>query len=89
MNNAINYSEENHSIFIRIIDKDKLIEVEIEDQGEGISPEEIPYIWDRFYKSKEASAKHKGSGLGLAIVKGIIGCTQIKLWSRKRDWERQ
>lgn len=72
LNNAINHSEEKHSIFIRIINHDNLIVVEIEDQGEGISPEEISYIWDRFYKSKEASAKNKGSGLGLAIVKGIL-----------------
>jgi signal transduction histidine kinase len=46
--------------------------VEIEDQGDGIPSEEIPYIWDRFYKSRDASANHKGSGLGLAIVKGIM-----------------
>ena len=72
INNAINYSEEKQSIFIRIVDRGSLLAVEIEDQGAGISHEEIPYIWDRFYKSKEASGKHKGSGLGLAIVKGIL-----------------
>jgi signal transduction histidine kinase len=72
LNNAINYSEKNHTIFIRMIDQDNLIVVEVEDQGAGMSHEEIPYIWDRFYKSKEVSTKHKGSGLGLAIVKGIL-----------------
>jgi signal transduction histidine kinase len=77
LNNAINFSKEEDCIFIRVIDKDKLIEVEIVDQGAGISPEEIPYIWDRFYKSKEASAKHKGSGLGLAIVKGILDAHKL------------
>lgn len=78
LNNAINYSEEKHSIFVRIIDQDSLIVVEVEDQGAGISPDEIPYIWDRFYKSKDASAKHKGSGLGLAIVKGILDAHKSK-----------
>ena len=72
INNAINYSEEKQSIFIRIVDRGSLLAVEIEDQGAGISQDEIPYIWDRFYKSKDAAAKHKGSGLGLAIVKGIL-----------------
>lgn len=72
LNNAINYSKEAKSIFIRTIDRDNVIAVEIEDQGEGIYCDEIPYIWDRFYKSKDASASHKGSGLGLAIVKSIM-----------------
>ncbi|MDF2892205.1 MAG: signal transduction histidine kinase [Clostridia bacterium] len=72
LNNAINHSEQQSSIFIRAIDHGSVIVVEIEDHGEGISQEEIPYIWDRFYKAKEASAKHKGSGLGLAIVKSIL-----------------
>jgi signal transduction histidine kinase len=72
LNNAINHSEQHSSIFIRAIDQGSAIVVEIEDHGEGISQEEIPYIWDRFYKAKEASAKHKGSGLGLAIVKSIL-----------------
>ncbi|MDF2533724.1 MAG: signal transduction histidine kinase, partial [Clostridia bacterium] len=60
LNNAINHSEQQSSIFIRAIDHGSVIVVEIEDHGEGISQEEIPYIWDRFYKAKEASAKHKG-----------------------------
>ena len=72
LNNAINHSEQKGSIFIRAISYDSDLVVEIEDQGEGISNEEIPYIWDRFYKSEEASTKHKGSGLGLAIVKSIL-----------------
>jgi signal transduction histidine kinase len=77
LNNAINFSKEEECIFIRVIDKDKLIEVGIVDQGAGIPPEEIPFIWDRFYKSKEASAKHRGSGLGLAIVKGILDAHKL------------
>lgn len=72
VNNAINHSQPNSSIFIRIINNNDEVLVEIEDQGEGISNEEIPYIWDRFYKSKEATGKYKGSGLGLAIVKSIL-----------------
>ncbi|MDF2522273.1 MAG: hypothetical protein K0R84_2901, partial [Clostridia bacterium] len=46
--------------------------IEVVDQGEGISAEELPYIWDRFYKAHSNSDKNKGSGLGLAIVKSIL-----------------
>lgn len=72
LNNAINYSEEKHSVFIRTIDRDNVVVVEVEDQGEGISLEQMPYIWDRFYKTNDTYAYHKGSGLGLAIVKSIM-----------------
>ena len=45
---------------------------EIEDTGEGIDPEEIPYIFERFYKSHRSSGDRTGFGLGLAITKNII-----------------
>ena len=52
---------------------DTSVKIEVEDHGEGINEEDIPYIWDRYYKAGE---KHKraitGTGLGLSIVKKII-----------------
>jgi signal transduction histidine kinase len=70
--NAINHSKEEGSIFIRLKNKHSSVLVEIEDQGEGISKEEIPYIWDRFYKAAGTASVQKGSGLGLSIVKSIL-----------------
>ena len=43
----------------------------VRDEGQGIRPEHIPYVFDRYWQSDEKDAKH-GLGLGLAIVKGII-----------------
>jgi signal transduction histidine kinase len=71
VNNAINHSAEGSSIAIRAAENEDVITVEIEDYGEGIAQEDIPYIWDRFYKAGD-SVKHKGSGLGLSIVKSIL-----------------
>ena len=55
---------------------DRKIRFEVEDHGEGISPENLPYIWDRYYKVSERSATHKrakmGSGIGLSIVKSVL-----------------
>jgi signal transduction histidine kinase len=76
INNAINHSKNDSSIFIRVLNQEDAIVVEVEDQGEGISQEDIPYIWDRFYKAREVAAKNKGSGLGLAIVKSILEAHQ-------------
>ena len=49
---------------------------EVEDHGEGISAENLPYIWDRYYKVSERDSTHKrakmGSGIGLSIVKSVL-----------------
>ncbi|MGB8316880.1 MAG: ATP-binding protein, partial [Ignavibacteriaceae bacterium] len=51
--------------------KDKVI-IEIINNGQGISSAEIPFVFNRFYRSDEIRAEISGSGLGLAIAKEII-----------------
>ncbi len=73
LNNAINHSKEGDVIEIRVVDQDSIAVVEVLDQGDGIAAQDIPYIWDRFYKVHNGeNNKHMGSGLGLAIVKSIL-----------------
>lgn len=71
--NAIHYSTDDLQIIVRQISSDTSVKIEVEDHGEGINEEDIPYIWDRYYKAGE---KHKraitGTGLGLSIVKKIV-----------------
>lgn len=72
INNAINYTGEDNTVIINV-KVDDVIRVEIIDSGKGIKEEDIPYIWDKYYKN---SKKHKrnliGTGLGLSIVKNIL-----------------
>ena len=44
----------------------------MEDDGPGIAPEDIPHVFERFYRAAEHGRRVKGSGLGLAIVKGFV-----------------
>lgn len=53
--------------------------IELRDNGTGISERDLPYIFDRFYRSD--AARSKGSGLGLAIAKQIIEGHQGKIWA--------
>lgn len=69
LDNAIKFSNENSMIHIILSKGDKL-KVSIRDEGVGISEEELPIIFDKFYKSKLKQNK-QGSGLGLAIAKQI------------------
>lgn len=70
LDNAIKFSSENSSIEIRIQEIEKQVKVQIEDHGIGISKEELPYIFEKFYKSK-LRQNAIGSGLGLVIAKQI------------------
>jgi len=69
VDNAIKFSEDNSSIYITIEAGDN-IRVSIRDEGTGISEEELPNIFEKFYKSK-LRQNAKGSGLGLAIARQI------------------
>lgn len=71
--NAINYSGTDKRIIILQHVINNYVKIEVKDFGEGIEPNSLPYIWDRYYKEDK---KHRraltGTGLGLSIVKKII-----------------
>ena len=73
INNAINYTGEDLTVTIKVTKESTNVVVEIIDTGKGIKQEDMPYIWDRYYKSAK---RHKrniyGTGLGLSIVKNIL-----------------
>ena len=71
--NAIHYSGEGLSITVRQIVLNNRLRIEVEDYGLGIEEKNIPYIWDRYYKTDKAHRRAIiGTGLGLSIVKKII-----------------
>lgn len=77
INNAVTYTGDDNTVIVRLYRKENgIVRFEVEDHGEGISPENLPYIWDRYYKVSEQNSTHKrakmGSGIGLSIVKSIL-----------------
>lgn len=72
--NATKFTQSGGIITIRscFTDDDK-VQISVEDTGSGISPEELPFIFEKFYKvDKSRGLDKKGTGLGLAIVKSIL-----------------
>lgn len=73
IDNAVKYSDEGKSVFIKAFENDAEIVIKFIDEGIGIPPEHTPRIFERFYRvDKQRSRKAGGTGLGLAIVKHII-----------------
>lgn len=73
LDNAVKFSKEDSTIYIKIVDKGEKIFISIKDEGIGIPKESIAKIWDRFYKTDLSRGKDKtGTGLGLSIVKEMI-----------------
>ena len=73
VNNAINYTGENKLVTINIKLLDDVIRVEVVDTGDGIEPEQLKYIWDKYYKIDKQHKRNKyGTGVGLSIVKSTL-----------------
>jgi len=71
--NAINYSPEGGRVTVSAQGLGEYMEILVEDTGVGISPEELPRIFDKFYRVKHPKTRQvMGTGLGLAIVKGVV-----------------
>jgi signal transduction histidine kinase len=73
LDNSIKFSPDGGKIEIRLRRKGSQIAIEIIDQGIGISPEQLPHIFERFYHMDKSGDKlYEGLGLGLAITKQVI-----------------
>lgn len=73
VSNAINYSPEGGRVNITAQGFGEYMAIKIEDTGVGIPPEELPKIFDKFYRVKHPKTRQViGTGLGLAIVKGVV-----------------
>ena len=85
--NSIKYLDKAKGfINIRIKDVGDFIQVEIEDNGKGIAAKDLPYIFDRFYRTDASrNSATGGSGIGLSIVKKIIEDHGGKIWATSKE----
>lgn len=72
LDNAVKYSKEGGTVFLRAEAGPNSVRISVADQGAGISPDDLPRIFERFYRAdKSRSSEQSGTGLGLSIVKHI------------------
>ena len=87
ISNSVKYLDKPKGIInIRIKDVGDFIQVEIEDNGRGIATKDLPYIFDRFYRTDSSRNSSKGgSGIGLSIVKKIIEDHGGRIWATSKE----
>ena len=87
INNSVKYIDKPKGyINIRVKDVGDFIQVEIEDNGKGISNKDLPFVFDRFYRTDASRNSSKGgSGIGLSIVKKIIEDHGGKIWATSKE----
>ncbi len=81
LDNALKYTPQGGKIVIQALKNNGGVEVKIKNSGKGIPEDQLPYIFDRYYKVDKEKKGIEGTGLGLAIVKKIIDIheTEIKV----------
>lgn len=73
IDNAIRHTSEDGSVTMKVESYHKGVKIDIQDTGSGIPEEDLPFVFERFYKADKARTRGRsGTGLGLAIVKNIV-----------------
>ncbi len=73
INNAINYTGDDKYVKVVQSHSEGVVRISVTDTGEGIDKEDMPLVWDRYYKVDKVHKRARiGTGLGLSIVKGVL-----------------
>jgi signal transduction histidine kinase len=87
ISNAIKYSQEGGKIQINGQVRPEQVILCVTDQGPGINPQDIPHVFDRFYRSPNASRTSKGAGLGLYLARAVVEAHGGRIWVDSKPGE--
>jgi signal transduction histidine kinase len=84
LSNALKYSDPGSEVLLRTELRDGEVRVSIQDQGHGILPEDLPHLFDRFYRAKGVR-KMEGLGLGLYITRMLVEAQGGRIWVESKQ----
>jgi two-component system sensor histidine kinase BaeS len=80
VNNALKYTPEKGEVSIKAVDDGRMAGFEVQDKGLGISHQDLPHIFERFYRGDKSRARKTGGvGIGLSIVKALVEAHKGKI----------
>jgi signal transduction histidine kinase len=83
--NSLRHTPPEGRVWIRAADGDKEVTISIEDTGDGLDSDELPHIFERFFRGDKARNRDEaGSGLGLTIAKGIVELHGGRIWAQPK-----
>jgi two-component system sensor histidine kinase BaeS len=81
LSNALKFTPENGQVQVEVVEELQDVLIRVKDSGSGIGQEDLPYIFERFYRSdKSRNRRTGGSGLGLTIVKKLVTTHGGQVW---------
>lgn len=86
LDNAVRYSPDNRRVVVTAKSDDEFVEIAVIDQGIGIEENDLPHVFERFYRADKARDRESGgSGIGLAIVKHVARQHggRVDVWSQQ------
>lgn len=84
ISNAVKYSPNADKMIITVKDKEKSVQVSVKDFGIGIPGDQVPYLFNRFFRVEKVSARFQGIGLGLYISSEIIRGHGGRMWVKSK-----
>jgi len=73
LQNALRFTPKGGQVRITMACRDQGVTIQVQDSGEGIPPDALEQVFDRFYRTDQSRAREKGgSGLGLTIARGLV-----------------
>jgi PAS domain S-box-containing protein len=84
INNSIKYSPNGGKITIKASEENKMINVSIHDEGQGMTKEQLKFVFDEFYKADSSRHDFESSGLGMPIAQRIVEIHGGKIWAESQ-----
>jgi signal transduction histidine kinase len=90
LDNAIKFTPSGSEVRLSVFKSDGVASLVVEDSGIGIPADQLPHVFDRFYRGDPARVRSEGAGLGLSIARWIADAhrAQINVSSRVREGTR-
>lgn len=88
LQNAIRHTPPDGTILLEAREEPTAVRVDVVDSGEGVAPEDLPHIFERFYRGEKSRVRGQGgTGLGLAIARGLVEAHGGRIWAQSAPGE--